>query len=100
MHDAAHDAGGRRLSEQERDAMVAALLGVTAERLRTMRRVHGKRGPVEGGGPAPRWRCIDELDDHALHDALRRHELRARTAGRSSLAPPGDRPRRRTARPR
>jgi len=104
MSDATDRAGDDGLSEQERDAMVASLLGITTDRLRTMRRVHRKRLQAdeepEGGGAPPRWRCVDELDDDALFDEFRRREVRARAAGRPHLASPVDRQLRRTARRR
>jgi len=104
MSDAADRPGDDGLSEQERDAMVASLLGITPERLRTMRRVHRKRSACEGdeveADGRPRWRCVDELDDQALFDELRRHEVRARAAGRPHLASPVDRQIRRAVRRR
>lgn len=105
MSDAADGAGTDGLSEPERDAMVAAVLGITAERLRTMRRVQVKREQAEsseplGTGSAPLWRCVDELDDEALFAELRRREVRARAAGRPHPVSPVDRQLRRTVRRR
>jgi hypothetical protein len=83
---AADGAGGDGLSAPERDAMVAALLGITTERLRTMRRVQVKREQAAGSEPpgsrrAARWRWVDELDDEALFAEVRRREVRARAGG-------------------
>jgi hypothetical protein len=84
MHDAADRAGDQGLAAVERDAMVASLLGITPDRLRTMRRVHSKRvacgndlDVTERPGAArarDRWLQIDRLDDEALCAAMRRRE--------------------------
>lgn len=80
--------------------MVATLLGITPERLRTIRRVHRKRmdgaKPTGRGGLAARWQRVDQLDDDALFAALRRSEMRARAVERASIASPVDRGPRRT----
>jgi hypothetical protein len=95
---AAHPGDGDGLTGQERDAMVASLLGITPDRLRTIRRVHSKRvqddGRTEQGteGESSRWwQCVDQLDDDALFAAVRRREVRARVASRAGLLPPLDR---------
>jgi hypothetical protein len=98
--DRPEDEGG--LSCPERDAMVAALVGITPERLRTIRRVQRKRA----GGPQPpgrgieaRWQRLDELSDDALFATFRRHEVRARAVARAGITSPVDRiPRRSTSR--
>lgn len=100
MHDAAGQAGAGGLSTQERDAMVASLLGITTERLRTIRRVQGKREQAEPVGRAPRWRWLDDLDDETLFAELRRREVRARAAGRTPVVSPVDRTLRRSRRGR
>lgn len=73
--------------------MVAVLLGITPDRLRTIRRVHRKR--TAGSNPpaaASRWwQCVDQLDDDALFAAVRRREVRARAVGGVGTAPPIDR---------
>ncbi|HEX4903768.1 MAG TPA: hypothetical protein VFV42_13200, partial [Acidimicrobiales bacterium] len=81
----------------ERDAMVASLLGITPDRLRTIRRVHSKRLQANGfehdgdGGAPPRWQCIDQLDDEALVAAVRRREVQARAAVRAAVLAPVER---------
>jgi len=102
MDDAADRGGDDGLSGPERDAMVASLLGITPDRLRTMRRVHSKRAEAGGDGPEgpPRWRCVDELDDDALFHAFRQREVRTRAAARPHLDAPLDRQRRRAVRRR
>ena len=84
---------GDGLSCPERDAMVATLLGITPERLRTIRRVHGKRaGSAKPTGRAEaRWQEVDQLDDDALFATFRRREVRARAVGRAALSSPVDR---------
>ena len=88
------------LSCPERDAMVATLLGMTPERLRTLRRVQRKRAGT--AKPASRveapWQRVDQLDDDALFATFRQREVRARAVGRASIASPIDRPLRRTGR--
>ncbi|HEY1117362.1 MAG TPA: hypothetical protein VGE43_06635 [Acidimicrobiales bacterium] len=83
------------LSCQERDAMVATLLGMTPDRLRTIRRVHDKRAgsskPTGRAGTEARWQRIDRLDDDALYAAFRMREVRARSVARTSIASPVDR---------
>lgn len=83
--DADRPGDGDGLSEPERDAMVASLLGITPERLRTIRRVHRKR--VGSGAPAGVragwWQCVDQLDDAELFDVFRQREVRARRISRS-----------------
>lgn len=81
--------GADGLTGQERDAMVASLLGITPDRLRTIRRVHSKRVQADGctepaaaGGRAGWWQSVDQLDDDALFDAVRRREVRSRTVTR------------------
>ncbi len=94
--DAAHGAedGDQRC---ERDAMVASLLGITPDRLRTIRRVHSKRLQANGfepevdGEEPPRWRCIDQLDDEALAAAVRRREVQARATSRAGVLTPVER---------
>lgn len=79
--------------------MVASLLGITPERLRTIRRVHRKRAAgtkPPGGGAAPWWQCVDQLDDDALFAVFREREVRARRMGRGALASPIDRRARRS----
>ena len=81
--------------------MVASLLGITPDRLRTMRRVQSKRaqdcGPADAEQAGPRrggarwWQCVDQLDDAALFDAVRRREVRARVAAPPRLSSPIDR---------
>lgn len=84
----------------ERDAMVATLLGITPDRLRTLRRVQRKR--AGGAKPAGRveapWQRVDQLDDDALFATFRRQEVRARAVSRASIASPIDRPLRRSTR--
>jgi len=97
--DAAHGAGAED-QRCERDAMVASLLGITPDRLRTIRRVHSKRLQANGfepevDGEAPRWQCIDQLDDEALFAAVRRREVRARSSTRAAGLAPVERPGRR-----
>ena len=90
--DAAHGAGDED-QRCERDAMVASLLGITPDRLRTIRRVHSKRlqangfAPEVADGAPPRWQCIDQLDDEALAAAVRRREVQARATRAAVLAP-------------
>lgn len=77
----AADRAGRSdgLSGQERDAMVASLLGITPDRLRTMRRLQSKRSRGDARvGRGHRWQAVDQLDDRDLFDAVRRREVRAR----------------------
>ncbi len=66
----------------ERDAMVATLLGITPERLRTMRRVQRKRSgtgrPGVRGDAEARWQRVDHLDDEILFATFRQREVRAR----------------------
>lgn len=81
--------------------MVAALLGITPDRLRTIRRVHRKRvaSSKPAGAAARWWQCVDQLDDDALFAAVRRREVRARAVGGVGTAPPIDRrPRRAVSR--
>ena len=84
--------------------MVASLLGITPERLRTIRRVHSKRAdsssPVGGAaGRAGWWQCVDQLGDDELFAVFRRREVRARQISRGAVASPIDRlPRRSIAR--
>lgn len=87
MSDTDRPGDGDGLSGPERDAMVAALLGITPDRLRTIRRVHRKRAdgvtPFGGGGRrAEWWQCVDQLDDDELFAAFRRREARARRLSR------------------
>lgn len=86
---------GDGLSCPERDAMVATLLGITPERLRTIRRVHGKRAgsakPTGRGGTEAPWLKLDRLDDDALFATFRRREVRARAVGRAAVSSPIDR---------
>lgn len=92
MSDADRPGDGDGLGCPERDAMVAALLGITPDRLRTIRRVHRKR--VASAAPSGRsrwWQCVDQLDDDALHAAFRRREVQARTVGGAGIVPPLDR---------
>lgn len=87
--DRSGDEGG--LSCPERDAMVAALVGITPDRLRTIRRVQRKRagGAQPSSRPtASRWQRIDELSDDALFATFRRHEVRARAVARSAITSP------------
>lgn len=95
---AAHPGDGDGLTGNERDAMVASLLGITPDRLRTIRRVHSKRvqddgctEPTTAGGRARWWQCVDQLDDDALFAAVRRREVRARVASRAAVLSPVDR---------
>lgn len=79
---------GDPLSCPERDAMVASLLGITPERLRTIRRVHHKRvgeAPARGGA-AWWWQCVDQLDDDALFATFRQREIRVRRMGGAGTA--------------
>lgn len=82
MSDADRPEDRDALSYPERDAMVATLLGITPERLRTIRRVHRKRAgsakPGGRGGPEARWQRIDQLSDDALFATFRRREMRSR----------------------
>jgi hypothetical protein len=75
--------------------MVATLLGMTPDRLRTIRRVHDKRAgsskPTDSSGTEARWQRIDQLDDDALFAAFRMHEVRARNVVRTSIASAVDR---------
>lgn len=88
MHDAADRAGSEGLSGQERDAMVASLLGITPDRLRTMRRLQMKRSRGDAQVVRDhRWQVVDQLDDRDLFDAVRRREVRARTVARPRLRP-------------
>ena len=93
MRDADRPQDEDGLNCPERDAMVAALLGITPDRLRTIRRLHRKR--VASAGPSGTssrwWQCVDQLDDDALFAAVRRREVRARTVGGVGTAPPIDR---------
>lgn len=101
MSDADRPGDGDVLSCPERDAMVASLLGITPDRLRTIRRVHRKRtgSARPAGGEARWWQCVDQLDDDALFDVFRRRELRAQRMGRVGIASLVDgRPRRSIAR--
>ena len=79
--------------------MVATLLGITPERLRTIRRVHRKRAgsakPASRSGPQAQWERIDQLSDDALHATFRSLEVRARAVALAGLASPVDRPPRR-----
>lgn len=90
------------LSCPERDAMVATLLGITPDRLRTIRRVHRKRaGSAKPGrsGPPAQWQRIDQLSDDALFATFRRREVRARAVALAGIASPIDRlPRRNVGR--
>ena len=85
MSDADRPGDGDGLSGPERDAMVASLLGITPERLRTIRRVHRKRvgSDAPGGVRARWWQCVDQLDDDELFDVFRQREVRARRISRS-----------------
>jgi hypothetical protein len=85
--------GDDGLSCPERDAMVAALLGITPDRLRTIRRVHSKRAASSKppGTGSRWWQCVDQLDDDALFAAVRRREVRARAVGGVGAALPIDR---------
>ena len=90
--DRPEDDGG--LSSPERDAMVAALVGVSPERLRTIRRVQRKR--ADGGQTSSRvaaawWQRIDELPDDALFATFRRQEVHARAVARAAIASPVER---------
>jgi hypothetical protein len=98
MNDADRPQDEDGLSCPERDAMVAALLGITPDRLRTIRRVHRKRAASSkpSGASSRWWQCVDQLDDDALHAAFRRRELRTRTVGGVGIAPPIERRPRRT----
>lgn len=80
---------GDGLSCPERDAIVASLLGITPERLRTMRRVHRKRADGPSPGGTRWWQRIDQLGDDELFATFRQRELRARRLSR----PPAGRPR-------
>ena len=99
--DAAHGAGDED-QRCERDAMVASLLGITPDRLRTIRRVHSKRLQANGfepeidGGAPPRWQCIDQLDDEALVAAVRQREVQARSTSRGVVLAPVERTGRRS----
>lgn len=95
MSEADRPGDGNGLSCPERDAMVATLLGMTPDRLRTIRRVHDKRAgtskPTDRSGTEARWQRIDQLDDDALFAAFRMHEVRARNVVRTSIASAVDR---------
>jgi hypothetical protein len=93
MSDPADRAGcSDGLSGQERDAMVASLLGITPDRLRTMRRLQSKRAPGDARFVRPhRWQAVDQLDDGDLFDAVRRREVRARAVASPRFASPVDR---------
>lgn len=93
MSNADRPGDGDGLSCPERDAMVAALLGITPDRLRTIRRVHRKRAgsAAQGAGSSRWWQCVDQLDDDALHAVFRRREVRARAVGGVGIAPPIER---------
>jgi hypothetical protein len=96
--DRPEDEGG--LSSPERDAMVAALVGVSPDRLRTIRRVQRKRAdgaPPSSWATAAHWQRIDELSDDALFATFRRHEVRARAVARTAIASPVERLRHRSA---
>lgn len=86
MSDADRPGDGDGLSDPERDAMKASLLGITPERLRTIRRVQRKRAdsatPLGGGGRAAWWQCVEQLDDDELFAAFRQREVRARRLSR------------------
>ena len=75
--------------------MVASLLGITPERLRTLRRVHRKRTAsataLRRGRGAEWWQCVDRLDDDELFAAFRRREVRARRISRVGAAAAIDR---------
>lgn len=75
--------------------MVATLLGITPDRLRTMRRVHRKRAgsakPAGRGGTDARWLRLDQMDDDALFATFRQREVRARAVARAGIASPVDR---------
>jgi hypothetical protein len=78
------------LSYPERDAMVATLLGITPERLRTLRRVERKRAgsakPAGRNGNEAPWQRIDRMSDDALFATFRRREVRARAVSLRSHA--------------
>jgi hypothetical protein len=88
------------LSCPERDAMVATLLGITPERLRTIRRVHRKRAgsakPTGRTDLQAQWQRIDQLSDDALFATFRRREVRARAVALAGIASPVDRTPRRS----
>lgn len=92
MTDADRPEDGGGLSFPERDAMVAALVGVSPDRLRTIRRVQRKRtGGAQPRKAEARWQRIDELSDDALFATFRRHEARARAVARAAIASPVER---------
>lgn len=99
MSDADRPGDGGELTCPERDAMVATLVGITPERLRTIRRVQRKRAGGDkpsSRGTEARWQRIDELSDDALFATFRRHEVRARAVARAGITSPIDRVPRRT----
>jgi len=79
--------------------MVASLLGITPDRLRTIRRVASKRAQDDTRsepssaptGKARWWQCVDQLDDDALFAAVRRREVRSRVTSRAAVLSPVDR---------